>query len=1244
MGIHFASKACAPLNVPLLLTQAVSNNSLFLNFQSTSNFTNCPLLIEVEIACINQPFTMITQAIFISPPYTYTSLPGVYPQYGISLAYFCPEAYKFRYRERNISNGSFSAWSATGYFNVPGIPNVANAYITSNTPYLCPPQSTTLTANVLIDCGLTPYTYSWEPAGLVSCINCSNTVVSPTITTTYTVFITGGQLGCWTASASITIPIGPIAPAIGLASSFPATGCIGGTAIIGLNFVNGSISWQTSPNYTGPWSYIPGGNQYNVTTNTLSTQVYYRALVTGCFITDSSNVVVLAVFPTPTVTVNSPIICPGATATLVANGAAAYVWSNGAFPSGANTGGAAPVVTTQYTVTGTTSACSATALATVTVDTYPIPVVNNQTICANRNLVLNAIGGLTYKWDGPLGYTSLQQSPTIINILPNMSGEYTLTAFSQASCATAVISTITVLAVISPTISYNNPCNGASLSFTASGAQSYTWAGPNSFNSYTTNPFINPINYANSGVYTLTGSVGACTGSITTFINVQAPPTPTALNSSPVCNGFPVSFTALGANTYTWSGPSGFVTTVQNPTISNMYLNNAGGYTLAATALNGCITSVVSDVTVHPQPIIPVINLTVCLNAPINLSSGGGQSYLWTGPQGFTSQLQNPTIQSASFPLSGQYSVTVTTAEGCSNTAVTTVTVISLPVINIIAPATICEGYSLSLSGIGGVNYAWTGPNNFSSNQQNTGIATVSLNSSGIYSLSGTLGSCTGIATKSIQVLPVPLITINTNSVCDARELVLVPSGGISYEWFAPNGVDSKLTVYNVPVVSLANAGIYTLVATAANHCSLTITFLVYVLPNPTLTATGATVCAGQSAVLTSTGNGISYEWKGPGFYSATPQTIVPNVNVMSAGIYTAIVRAANSCTTGFDVNVDVIAIPQASIIATQTVCFNDVINLQGSGGETYRWDGPFDFSSNLQIVTFSASSIGLSGTYTLSAINKSGCVGIATTDVKILSIPEGQLTSNNNLHCVPFCSEFGFSNKNNVALLYSNWQINGHSYAGPSFNYCFTEGGNYTVFGSFGDANGCANTTSFVINAHETPVADFIYKPERPAETADEVIFKNISTGLLIEKTNWFFLDNASFKSTDYDVAYYFKEAGTFPVSLLVRNAWGCVDTIIKPIVVSEDFAIYVPNSFTPNDDNTNETFQPKGRGVINYNLIIFDRWGEKLFETNDFYKGWDGSFRGRPCKSETYEWKILASDKSSKIKNLQGHVTLYR
>ena len=141
--------------------------------------------------------------------------------------------------------------------------------------------------------------------------------------------------------------------------------------------------------------------------------------------------------------------------------------------------------------------------------------------------------------------------------------------------------------------------------------------------------------------------------------------------------------------------------------------------------------------------------------------------------------------------------------------------------------------------------------------------------------------------------------------------------------------------------------------------------------------------------------------------------------------------------------------------------------------------------------------------------------------------------------------------------------------------------------------------------------------------------------------------MNTAQYTSVLQNPTFMYTEPGTYVVALVVKSDKGCVDTLLRPLVVGDDFGIYVPNAFTPNNDGFNDVFQPKGFGIVKYNLYIFDRWGEKVFQTKVFEESWDGTFQGRGhkiCEEAVYTWLIDVTDVFGKAHELKGHVTLIR
>lgn len=1245
------ARACTPLNTPGLISQTITPTQLLLDFQTTTVWTNCQNYLVVEIACDAAAYTGAANATYSSSAILFTSTPMNLPTMTINISNFCPGAYKFRAREASVQiPGQTSSWSANGTFTVPGTYVPPTLSVTAALPNICPPQSNTLSAIIGNGCGGSSNLYQWTPTTGLSCPTCSTTLANPTVTTNYTVTVTGGQIGCWTQTAAISVVIAPVQAVFGPINAVPSSICAGQTTTVSMLYYNsGLITWQSAPSASGPWTNVPNSNNFSYVFGPLQSSTYFRAEVVGCQTVDYTNVVFVNVNPNPTVSAVASTVCPGQTSTLTGSGATAYSWSSPAYPTGANTGGANPLVTTTYTVTGNLAGCTGTALVTVTVNPAPNLAVNNLTVCNNQTFTLQGIGASTWYWQGPLSFTSNAQSPVLTNATPAMSGNYTLTGTSPLGCPGSTVANILVQAVPTPSIAQSTPvCLNGPLFLYGSNVTGYSWSGPNSFSSVLQNPVINNVTAAAAGVYTLVGTVGTCTGSVTRSITVSPLPSPTITTNSPVCAGQSIYFSATGATSYTWSGPPAFYVTGPTPSIPNAAANNNGVFTLTARGANSCTAAATTTVVVNPLPVIPVTNLTVCTNQAINLTSGGGVTYTWTGPGSFASNAQNPSIAGAQVNMTGLYNTTVVTAAGCSNTAVTTVTVLTLPpaAITVNTPS-LCATHSLQLIASGGNSYSWSGPGGFASLQSSPQITNITTAYSGVYTLSATIGQCTGTTTANITVFPLPSPTLSaTSPVCEYQVMQLNAGNGIGYTYFwqGPDNFSHYGNNYVFSSVPLTAQGVYTLTTTDLNGCKSTSLTTALINPIPIIETRNVASCEGQPAFLLSNG-GVSYVWKGPNnFLASTGNATVPVVNNLTAGVYTVIVTSAASCTSMATALVSVKALPIPSLIVTPKACVNGTVNLSGFGGAAYQWDGPNDFASTYQNTTFTATSISCNGIYTLTVKDAAGCTSYTTAPVEVYNLPDGMLLSDNDKRCVPFCCTFNLKNTSNAPVVDYKWTLNGRNYNQPTFDYCFLTAGDYLVRGAFIDANGCTNATTYTINAHPVPTADFLFTPPKPVEMLEEVEFTEMASGPELVQWNWYFISNRDLKVPGRKAVYRFENAGTYPVAMVVKNTWGCADTIVKAVVIAEDFSLFVPNAFTPNDDGDNDQFFAKGRGVVKFDLRIYDRWGGLVFQTNDFSGAWDGTLNGKPCQSDVYVWEIVASSADGKTKELSGHVSLYR
>jgi gliding motility-associated-like protein len=366
------------------------------------------------------------------------------------------------------------------------------------------------------------------------------------------------------------------------------------------------------------------------------------------------------------------------------------------------------------------------------------------------------------------------------------------------------------------------------------------------------------------------------------------------------------------------------------------------------------------------------------------------------------------------------------------------------------------------------------------------------------------------------------------------------------------------------------------------------------------------------------------------------------SVNETLAGNYVYTVNAVDAYNCPATTLINLTFFPQPTVTATSaTLCNGGNANLTASGATTYTWQpgnvvGPsYPFSGNTSLnVTVVGSS--------------NGCSNSANASVIVNPNPNASINVSSAIGCVPTCLTFT-ANSTSVIQSYG-WTLNGTGISGAqNGTYCFSEAAQYNIGLTIIDNNGCTFTVNPVpVDIYPQPVADFNHSPIKPIVNIDqEVVFTDASWGAPIVSWNWYFMNSAQYTSTQQNPTFAYTEPGTYPVVLVVKSDKGCTDTLIRPLVVGEDFGIYVPNAFTPNNDGLNDVFRPKGFGITKYELNIFDRWGERVFHTATFDEGWDGKFMGRGgdgIEEGVYTWLINCTSVFGKAHELKGHVTLIR
>ncbi len=174
-------------------------------------------------------------------------------------------------------------------------------------------------------------------------------------------------------------------------------------------------------------------------------------------------------------------------------------------------------------------------------------------------------------------------------------------------------------------------------------------------------------------------------------------------------------------------------------------------------------------------------------------------------------------------------------------------------------------------------------------------------------------------------------------------------------------------------------------------------------------------------------------------------------------------------------------------------------------------------------------------------------------------------------------------------------------------------------------------------------PNASFTVQPQTTSITDPVVLATNLSTGAI--SWNWNFGDSLT-SSLQQPSSHTYKEVGSYTIMLIVTSNHGCLDTVSRIVTIEPDFVFYIPNAFSPDGDGVNDTFNGKGIFITEYQMKIFDRWGNSIFTSNDINTPWDGKVNdsSEPAQTDTYVYSIKLVDSKDRPHSYKGIVTLVR
>jgi hypothetical protein len=995
----------------------------------------------------------------ITCPTPTVTLNGNSPTNNVTYNWGGPNSYSASGQNPTAASSGTYTVTVTG---ANGCTSTANTNVNGNT--LIPDLSAT---GGILTCGMPSInigansntnnvSYAWTGPGAFNS-SVQNPLVS--VVGTYTVTVTASNDCTNTATAVAT---GNFTAPDASASGGIIT-CASSTTLI-----SGS---STTPNVTFAWSG-PGNFSSNlpaVAVNTVGTYTLTTIATNGCTATATAVVLPDASIPNASAT-GGTINCLVNAITLNGGSTSAGVVLGWTGPGGFVTGTEDPTVTVPGTyvlqVTNPATGCSAQATAVVDLDVdAPGASASGSTLtCTLPTITLN--GGATansvsWLWTGPAAFgTSNLQNPTT-----NEGGTYNLLVTGLNGCtstATVVIpvdQTEPVLSTTSGTLT----CAIPSFAVTASASLpvTYLWSGPFGFNADIANPVVSiPGDYT----VTVTAANGCTDTELVQVTQNITPPGGSATGGTLSCSSPQIAISASSAANnvqFSWDGPAGFMAGSPSPIVSQ-----SGFYGVTITGQNGCTSIATAEVLIDTAKAIVQSSpseILTCAVTAVNLNTDAFSTsqvtgYVWGGPNGFTSNLEDPTVI-----LPGTYRVTVTLDNGCTSTGSALVDVnVNQPDLSATGGTVSCSITTLSLDGSSatpGATYVWGGPNNFSSNLEDPTIT-----DAGIYTVVVTgPNGCTrqGNAEVLADTAPPGASAASSNVLTCTQPTsglqATSPTGGSTFAWTGPNAFTSS-----VENPSVNTPGVYQVEATGPNGCTSTTTINVTqnIAPPPLSVLTDTLTCTSPSGkiIANSTASGLTYLWSGPnGFSSASGSP-----TVTESGNYLLIATGLNGCTSTGNAEVVDDQLPPAVVVFGGGVvtCILPEAPIVGqifTPGAQGTWNGPGGFKST-QLDTV----VTVGGEYTLTVVGLNGCINTESITITENNLPPASVESTaGQINCnTPVVTLTGSSITPNVTYLWTG--PNGYSAANPVAAN-ITNPGTYTLVVT-DPGNGCTETTAAVV------------------------------------------------------------------------------------------------------------------------------------------------------------------------------------
>ena len=374
---------------------------------------------------------------------------------------------------------------------------------------------------------------------------------------------------------------------------------------------------------------------------------------------------------------------------------------------------------------------------------------------------------------------------------------------------------------------------------------------------------------------------------------------------------------------------------------------------------------------------------------------------------------------------------------------------------------------------------------------------------------------------------------------------------------------------------------------------------------------------------------------------SNTEQCIYPT----DQGTYTLNFRPdyLECADTPYEMNFELIEKPVANF-TVEEFCIGQpiIINNLSEFGTDFKWE-----YNGEEIIQFSPNIDYVEGEDNLMLVALTGaCSDTIVNPLIVRKNPTPKFDFQNECVGVPY-KIVNLSSDPENSSLDVNWVI-GSEYQSNNWNPEFTplQEEDFVISLEVTNQYGCSTGIQAKAKPYPLPVANF--------QQSESILPENTALFHYVDESSsdvvtWDWSIDGQTYYNGSDFSHEFSRTGAFTISLIVLNQFGCSDTVNKQVEVKPSLTVYVPNTFTPNGDENNQLFMPVFSGSNldrrSYSFLIYNRWGEIVFQTANIQEGWNGFNNGAPCMQGTYSWEIAYVENSDKtVKRIYGHVNLVR